>query len=274
VDLRELIVLVFSANVRLALEYQWEPVVTEIRAALLDIFGFQKRALGQSVLLSEVISAIQKIEGVEYVDVDAFGGIPEMKAGTDGSRRLLTLDEMSIAAMEIAVPASTVWFFAAEDFVDLKSLVESLTNRDSNVSKFLWNQFSSDDQNLLKESRAKTSMPATVVAALITEFNRVLLGPSIYDASRFDQAQISLEIQNMIHQNPQGSALVHLNRLLLEAAYPKNIKPSKTKPTPSLGIPKTVPVNLADFESGALRPAQLAIFTDAVPDTLILNQIK
>jgi len=33
-----------------------------------------------------------------------------------------------------------------------------------------------------------------------------------------------------------------------------------------------VDVNLADFESGALRPAQLAIFTDAVPDTLILNQ--
>jgi hypothetical protein len=274
VETRELIVLVLSANVRLATDYQWEPVVTKIRAALLDSFGFQKRALGRPALLSEIISAIQDTEGVEYVDVDAFGGIPEMKAGTDGSRRLLTLDEMSIAAMEIAVPASTVWFFAAEDFVDLKFLVESLTNQDSNVSKFLWNQFSSDDQNLLKESQAKTSMPATVVAALITEFNRVLLGPSIYDASRFDQAQISLEIQNMIHQNPQGSALVHLNRLLLEAAYPKNIKASKTKPTPSLGIPKTVPVNLADFESGALRPAQLAIFTDAVPDTLILNQMK
>jgi predicted phage baseplate assembly protein len=274
VQLRELVVLVLSANVRLAADYQWEPVATEIRATLLDVFGFQKRALGQPVLLSETISTIQNTAGVEYVDVDAFGGIPEMKAGTDGSRRLLTLDEMSIAAMEIAVPASTVWFFAAEDFLDLKSLVESLTNQGSNVSKFLWNQFSSDDQNLLKESQAKTSMPATVVAALITEFNRVLLGPSIYDASRFDQAQISLEIQNMIQQNPQGSALVHLNRLLLEAAYPNNIKPSKTKPTPSLGIPKTVPVNLADFESGALRPAQLAIFTDAVPDTLILNQIK
>jgi hypothetical protein len=35
-----------------------------------------------------------------------------------------------------------------------------------------------------------------------------------------------------------------------------------------------VDANLADFENGALRPAQLAILTDAVPDTLILNQIK
>ena len=40
-------------------------------------------------------------------------------------------------------------------------------------------------------------------------------------------------------------------------------------------VPATrVDVNLADFENGALRPAQLAMFTDAVPDTLILNQIK
>ena len=84
VQLRELVVLVLSANVRLAADYQWEPVATEIRATLLDAFGFQKRALGQPVLLSEVISAIQNIDGVEYVDVDAFGGVPEKKPEADG----------------------------------------------------------------------------------------------------------------------------------------------------------------------------------------------
>jgi hypothetical protein len=44
-------------------------------------------------------------------------------------------------------------------------------------------------------------------------------------------------------------------------------------PQESIAAPR-VEVNLADFEGGALRPAQLAIFTDAVPDTLILNQIQ
>ncbi|HEU5239492.1 MAG TPA: putative baseplate assembly protein, partial [Pyrinomonadaceae bacterium] len=135
VELRELIVLVLSANVRLAPDYQWEPVVTKIRAALLDDFGFQKRALGQPVLLSEIISVIQNIPGVEYVDVDAFGGVTEQ----------LSLDGIAAAAQSIV----------------------------------------------------KQSSPA----------------------SRVD-------------------------------------------------------VNLGNFESGALHPAQLAIFTDAVPDTLILNQIK
>ena len=61
-QVRELIVLVLSANVRMAADYQWEPVATNVRATLLDAFGFQKRALGQPALLSEVISAIQKIE--------------------------------------------------------------------------------------------------------------------------------------------------------------------------------------------------------------------
>lgn len=158
VDLRELVVLVLSAKVRLAADYQWEPVVTEIRAALLDTFGFQKRALGQPVLLSEIISTIQKIKAVEYVDVDAFGGIPEKTAELDatgkptGKRRLLTLEEIAEAVQQIISP---------EEFqIDRKS-----------------------------------------------------------PAHRAD-------------------------------------------------------VNLADFESGALRPAQLAILSDAVPDTLILNQIK
>jgi predicted phage baseplate assembly protein len=159
VELRELVVLVLSANVRLAADYQWEPVVTKIRAALLDSFGFQKRELGQPALLSEIIAVMQKIRGVEYVDVDAFGGVPEKKAQKDGSRQLLTLDELAQAVQQIF--------------------------------------------------------------------------------------------------NPQ-----------------KNTAPGMTSSTTQFAPAPRVDVNLADFESGSLRPAQLAIFTDAVPDTLILNQIE
>jgi hypothetical protein len=135
VQLRELVVLVLSAKVRLAADYQWEPVVTEVRAALLEAFGFQKRALGQLALLSEVIAVIQKIKGVEYVDADAFGGVPEQSSLTG-----------------------------------IADAVQEIVNRSS-------------------------------------------------PASRVD-------------------------------------------------------ANLADLENGVMHPAQLAIFTEAVPDTLILNQIK
>ena len=104
-------------------------------------------------MLSELISTIQNVEGVAYVDVDAFGGIPERVANNDGTRRLLTLQEMADRVAEIIG-----------------------TNRLNSLS------------------------------------------------------------QTVLLQN--------------------------------------VPVNQADFEKGAVRPAQLAIFTNAVPDTIVLNQIK
>ena len=92
---RELMLMVISARVRLMPDYQWEPVVVRVREALLDAFGFEARELGQDVLLSEVISVMQSVRGVAYVDVDSFGGIPE-KINDFGARRLLTPDEISM----------------------------------------------------------------------------------------------------------------------------------------------------------------------------------
>lgn len=92
-EIRELMLIVISARIRILPEYRWEPVVTQVRAALLDAFGFERRELGQDVLLSEVMSVMQAVRGVAYVDVDAFGGIPEKKLD-QGQRRLLTPAEI------------------------------------------------------------------------------------------------------------------------------------------------------------------------------------
>ena len=160
IALRELVTLVLSAGIRLAPDYQWEPVVTAVRTMLLDRFGFQKRALGQPVLLSEIVAAIQNTDGVEYVDVDAFGGVPEKQAAADGTRELLTLEEISATVQQI--------------------------------------------------------------------------------------------VSGTKNQNPGSS-----KRHVLASVSPSH-----------------VPVNVADFENQGLRPAQLALFTDAVPDTIVLNQLK
>lgn len=106
IDSRELIVLVLSANIRLEPDYLWDPVAAEVRAALFEKFGFRKRALGQPAVLCEIIACIQRIEGVGYVDVDAFGGVPEKVTDPDGTRRLQTLEEIS-ATIEEIVTTST-----------------------------------------------------------------------------------------------------------------------------------------------------------------------
>ncbi len=87
VEVRELILLIVSAGVRLLPDYLWESVEPKIRAAVLDTFGFERRDLGQDALLSEVIGTIQHVPGVSYVDVDTFGGIPEKTTDTATSRR-------------------------------------------------------------------------------------------------------------------------------------------------------------------------------------------
>jgi predicted phage baseplate assembly protein len=106
VDTRELLMLVASVKIALAPDYLWDPVAQNVRVAILDKFGFEKRALGQPALLSELISLIQNIAGVAYVDVDAFGGIPEKKAEADGTRRLITLQEMTDTVAALTDPES------------------------------------------------------------------------------------------------------------------------------------------------------------------------
>ncbi len=97
-QVRELLLLVISARVRILPDYQWEPVAQAMRASLLDAFSFERRELGQDVLLSEVIAVMQSIPGVVYVDIDAFGVVPE-KMTDRGSkdRRLLTPKEITDA---------------------------------------------------------------------------------------------------------------------------------------------------------------------------------
>jgi predicted phage baseplate assembly protein len=72
---RELLALVLEARVTLAADYVWEAVEPAIRKRLLETFSFDRRALAQSIHLSEVVAAIQSTGGVGFVDVDNFGAV-------------------------------------------------------------------------------------------------------------------------------------------------------------------------------------------------------
>jgi len=112
IDPRERKALVLSANIKVLPDYQWECVASDVRAALLDAFGFDKRQLGQRALLSEAIGVMQRVRGVAWVDVDAFGAVPERvsrpapgDATGAPSRELLTPDEIVEAIAQITAPA-------------------------------------------------------------------------------------------------------------------------------------------------------------------------
>ncbi len=109
IDLRERKALVLSSKIKILPDYQWEVVASEVRAALLDVFGFDKRKLGEAALLSQAISVMQRVRGVDWVDVDAFGAVPErvptVTVDENGvvhrTRELLTQDDILDAIAEI-----------------------------------------------------------------------------------------------------------------------------------------------------------------------------
>jgi predicted phage baseplate assembly protein len=86
VELREMLSLVISAQVSVLPDYAWEFVEPKVRSALLDAFSFARRDLGQDVTRSEVISVIQAVRGVAYVDLDLLATISQSEAEAELTR--------------------------------------------------------------------------------------------------------------------------------------------------------------------------------------------
>ncbi|MGP3999975.1 putative baseplate assembly protein [Streptomyces sp. 8N706] len=76
VAVRELVLLVLVAGVKVHPDHSWDLVEPRIRQALLRRLGYPGRALGQPAHLSEVLATAQSVPGVDHVDVDAFTGVP------------------------------------------------------------------------------------------------------------------------------------------------------------------------------------------------------
>ncbi|MFF7994332.1 putative baseplate assembly protein [Kitasatospora xanthocidica] len=76
VALRELVLLVVALRVKVDPDHSWDLVEPALRRALLDRLGYAGRQLGQSAHLSEVLTAAQAVPGVDWVEADAFTGVP------------------------------------------------------------------------------------------------------------------------------------------------------------------------------------------------------
>ena len=61
----------FSAQVKVKPEYEDEEVLARVKELLRTRYSFEERSFGQPVLLSEVISVIHEIRGIEAVDVNS-----------------------------------------------------------------------------------------------------------------------------------------------------------------------------------------------------------
>ncbi|MEO0077702.1 MAG: hypothetical protein ABIK86_01700, partial [candidate division WOR-3 bacterium] len=95
--------------------YLWDKVQPLVEAALLAAFSFEQRRFGQPVTLSEVVTVIQNVPGVDAVLVtrlekDGMDGrkeplpaaLPEEDAGADAKgAELLTIDAGTLKLTEM-----------------------------------------------------------------------------------------------------------------------------------------------------------------------------
>ncbi|MEU0806407.1 putative baseplate assembly protein [Streptomyces sp. NPDC005970] len=97
VDVRELVLLLLVARVKVAPDHSWELVEPRLRAALLRNLGYLGRELGQPALLSEVLATAHSVPGVDFVDVDAFTGVPASSTPRELAELAARLTEPSAA---------------------------------------------------------------------------------------------------------------------------------------------------------------------------------
>jgi hypothetical protein len=80
-SVRRRLALLIAAQFAVSADYLWDDVAVNIRAALLDTFGFGRRDFGQPAYPSEVIRAVQDVDGVIAVHLEDFRGLSADEAG-------------------------------------------------------------------------------------------------------------------------------------------------------------------------------------------------
>lgn len=115
------------------------------------------------------------------------------------------------------------WPFTADDLLDTSSLATKLRQPRAPVSEFLRSQLSVRTQAALDAYRDPRADPRPLEPLLVEDLNRIIAGPTIYEAERFAGVTLRLPTRQLLGASPQGESLLRLNRLLVEDAYPAEL---------------------------------------------------
>ncbi len=107
--------------------------------------------------------------------------------------------------------------FEPRDFRDPQGLWEHLAARGDELAQSLQQRFQRTHPSLFRTGVGSAEWLEELRAAL----NELLLDDSLDSEQRFPQDQLSDEANGLRKQEPRGRDLMHLNRMLLEEAFPK-----------------------------------------------------
>ena len=88
------------------------------------------------------------------------------------------------------------------------------------VATFLWQKLSEPEQAVLTNLHGSFQNFDMAKVVAVRALNQAVEGPCIYERERFQGYSLRPETTNLLEQTPTGDKLAHLNRLLLEDAFP------------------------------------------------------
>jgi O-antigen/teichoic acid export membrane protein len=113
--------------------------------------------------------------------------------------------------------------FSPNSFKDTAAFATRLQQQSDPASKLIYEQLSPKTRQALKDYQIEKSNLKTLQTLLSKDLNAVIQGGALYDVLQGAGVNLRRETLQLQKQQPQGNALVRLNRLLLEDAYPLEI---------------------------------------------------
>ena len=115
----------------------------------------------------------------------------------------------------------TVPWFAVEDFVNSFGLANKILSSPDPLSQYLKSLFSPQSLEVLANPDSTKQQQKFV---LIEELNKAIQGVLLFEEKRFQLIALSTDAKRLKAQNPKNEDLVRLNRILLEDAYPAELR--------------------------------------------------
>ena len=115
--------------------------------------------------------------------------------------------------------------FTAGDFINLAALADKLKQPTNALSAYIATNLSPATLTALANYPGSVtntvSTQTNLEQNLSASLNTLVCGQSLFDAQRFAGVTLQPATQKLLAQNPAGDALVRLNRLLLDDAFPQ-----------------------------------------------------
>ncbi len=143
-----------------------------------------------------------------------------------------------------------------DDITGLPKLIDRLRRHSDTTCMFLWQSLSNDAQEVLIDYQPFPPSAKQAQDVIVKAFNGVIGGSNIYTYERFRDVTLRRETSDLneyVSLARLGGTQAHLNRLLLEDAFPSEVSRNlkAADPTIKMGNPVVLTIVFTNMSSNA-----------------------